>query len=376
MILRPRVVLKANSQSGSQDQLVQEARSSWESQQDAESYGETRSNTADYRAPGISISTVKLQRMHGDKITSQNLSRCSKKHRHKEQFLEGMSQKQEINSFSEESQKLLEDMDQTEIFELCDNSAKLQCLDCNPFTEIGIMYCSCGRNLKYKRSLTTTQKANCDCTSIPGFVIMMNSSRGPKDGQSERQIMFFKAKEMLNKARQEKHGSHPMILSKRNEQEGYRRSLAEHSIGEKEIMLYDRIALERHDHTATRAERLQNAKHWVLRLNADGHQRPLRQRQEFADALKQCLKNARCSLGGDGTNSDIDTSTASTASTTKSAIRRRRKLRLLCRSQDWMVVLQRATGKPSGSIFIFIFNFAVADFAIANELELMATYII
>ena len=61
MILRLRVVLKANSQSGSQDLAVQEARSSWESQQDAERYGETRSNTADHRIPGISISTVKLQ---------------------------------------------------------------------------------------------------------------------------------------------------------------------------------------------------------------------------------------------------------------------------------------------------------------------------
>ena len=61
VLLRPRVVLRANSQSGSQDPLVQEARSSWESQQDAESYGETRSNTADYRVPGFSISTVKLQ---------------------------------------------------------------------------------------------------------------------------------------------------------------------------------------------------------------------------------------------------------------------------------------------------------------------------
>ena len=60
-ILRPRVVLKANSQSGSQDLLVQEARSSWESPQDAESYGETRSNTVDYRVPGFLIKTVKLQ---------------------------------------------------------------------------------------------------------------------------------------------------------------------------------------------------------------------------------------------------------------------------------------------------------------------------
>ena len=71
MILRPRVVLKANSQSGSQDLLYKKQDHLGNSQQDAESYGETRSNTADYRIPGISISTVKLQ-MHGDKITSQS----------------------------------------------------------------------------------------------------------------------------------------------------------------------------------------------------------------------------------------------------------------------------------------------------------------
>ena len=87
-----------------------------------------------------------------------------------------------------------------------------------------------------------------------------------------------------------KHGSHPTILSRWNEQEAYRKSLAEHNVGEKEIMLFDRNALERHDYTATRAERLQNAKHLVLHLNADGHQKPLRQRAEFVDAVKQCLK--------------------------------------------------------------------------------------
>ena len=201
-----------------------------------------------------------------------------------------MSQEQEINRFSEESQKLLEDTNQTEIFELCENSAKLHCLDCNAFSEIGIIYCSCGRNLKYKRSPTITQQANCDFSSIPGFVSKKHSSRGPKHDASERQLMLFKAKEMLKKARQSKHGGHPTILARWYAQEGNRRSLAEHNIGEKEITLYDRIALERREHTATRAEPFQSVKHWVLRLNADGPQKPLRQRPVFADALKQCLK--------------------------------------------------------------------------------------
>ena len=121
-ILRPRVVLRSNSQSGSQDLPVQEARSFWESQQDAESYGETRSNTADYRVPVILISTVKLQDARRQNNVTK-LIEMFEKHQHKEQFLKDMSQKQEINRFSEESQKLLEDMNQTEIFELCENSA-------------------------------------------------------------------------------------------------------------------------------------------------------------------------------------------------------------------------------------------------------------
>ena len=55
---------------------------------------------------------------------------------------------------------------------------------------------------------------------------------------------------MLKKARQGKHGGHPTILERWCADKRYRGSLEEHDIGEKEIMLYDRIALERHDYTA------------------------------------------------------------------------------------------------------------------------------
>ena len=180
-----------------------------ESQQDAESYGETRSNNADYRIPGISISTVKLQDARRQNNVTK-LIEMFEKHQHKEQFLEDMSQKQVINRFSEESQKLLEDVNQTQIFELCENSAKPQRPDCNSFTEIVIIYCSCGRNLKYKWESYNNPEGQ-----LPGFVIKKNnSSRGPKHGAgaSERQIMFLMAMEMLKKARQSKHGGHPTIL--------------------------------------------------------------------------------------------------------------------------------------------------------------------
>ena len=217
--------------------------------------------------------------------------------------------------------------------------------------------------LKYKRSPTTLQKTNCHFTSDLGFVSKKKSSRGPKHGASERQIMFFKAKEMLKKARRSKHGKYPTIPS----QEKYRKSLAEHNIRQKEVMLFDRIALERHDFSAMRAERLQKAKKVNQRLNADGPQNPLRRTRTC-----RCIKNNALKMQ-DG-HSETDTSRTSTTSTTRSAIRRRRKLRLLCRSENWMAVLQRATGKPAGSVFIF--NFEVGNFTMANELQLMAARII
>ena len=72
--------------------------------------------------------------------------------------------------------------------------------------------------------------------------------------------MFFRVKDMPIKAKNKKNGNHPTILAKWKAQESYRRSLAEHNIGEKEIMFYDQIALEYHDYIATKAERIQKFK--------------------------------------------------------------------------------------------------------------------
>ena len=229
-----------------------------------------------------------------------------------------MSQTQKINRVSEASQKLLKDMEQTEIFELCENSAKLQCPDCNSFTEIGIIYRSCGRYLKYKRSPTPLQKDNYDFNSIPGHIIKKNSSRGPKDGQSERQIMFFKAKDMLRKAKKK---NHPTILSRWKTDEEYRKSLGLIDIGKKESMLYDQIALEKHDSSATKAERIRNSKRWVLSINAEGPQLPRQQRPDYAAAKKRMSATTRRVYGRNKAALQTNSSEQTNASKSGSAIR-------------------------------------------------------
>ena len=52
-------------------------------------------------------------------------------------------------------------------------------------------------------------------------------------------------------------------------------------------MLYDRTALENHSFVATRAERIRNSEHWILKLHQDGAQQPLNQRPDFAQAKRE-----------------------------------------------------------------------------------------
>ena len=194
VILRPRVVLKAHSQSGSQDLLVQEARSSWESEQDAESCGETRSSTADCRVPGISISTVKLQDARRQNDVTK-LREMFEKLQHKETLPWRHEWK---NRRSTSSVRNHNNYSKIWTKQRSSNFARIL----QNFTVV-----------KYKRSPTTTEKANCELLlQSLALSLRRNSSRGPKHASSERQIMFFKAKEMLEKARQSKHGGHPTIL--------------------------------------------------------------------------------------------------------------------------------------------------------------------
>ena len=60
--------------------------------------------------------------------------------------------------------------------------------------------------------------------------------------------------------------------------------------GEKNTMSCDGIALETHIYVATRAERIQNSKHWILTISAEGLQQPLNQRPDFAQAKRECKR--------------------------------------------------------------------------------------
>ena len=137
----PRVVPKSNSQYGQQDPQSQEARSSWDPSSDSKSHGETCSNFVDYRIYGVLLSAVEQQNTTSENKVKKLIEKFEN-HQCKESFVQDLSHTQKINKLSEESQDLLADMNNTEIFELCENSSKQQCPECNTYCETGIIYCS------------------------------------------------------------------------------------------------------------------------------------------------------------------------------------------------------------------------------------------
>ena len=102
--------------------------------------------------------------------------------------------------------------------------------------------------------------------------------------------MYYMAKEMLQKARQPKHGGYSSILERWRNDYKYRKSLSDVGWTDQHIMLHDRISLENHSYVATRAERIQNSEHWILKLKQDGAQQPLDQRPDFAQAKRDCKR--------------------------------------------------------------------------------------
>ena len=88
-------------------------------QADEKVLGKPESNTVDYRIPGETLSAVEQQDTYRKQLVEK-----FENHPNKESFFQDFKQTEEINEFIKESQDLIADMNNTEIFELCEASSK------------------------------------------------------------------------------------------------------------------------------------------------------------------------------------------------------------------------------------------------------------
>ena len=71
-------------------------------------------------------------------------------HPHRQALQVDLQQNNAYNTFSEKSKKMVKDMDNVELSELCETIPKVQCSECLLCWNQEIVYCTCGHLLREK----------------------------------------------------------------------------------------------------------------------------------------------------------------------------------------------------------------------------------
>ena len=102
----------------------------------------------DFRIPGLPQSVVKQT----ENSRVRELVKKIENHPHRQDLQADLQQNDAFNPFSEKSEKMIKDMGNVELFELCETILKVQCTECLLYWNQGIVYCTCGHLLRENQS--------------------------------------------------------------------------------------------------------------------------------------------------------------------------------------------------------------------------------
>ena len=212
-----RVTFVPNSQHVQEDVLVSESRKSDDRENEVHPHRETcgSDHCVDFRIPGIPHFAVEqVETNRKEKV--RRLIEQFDSHPHKDILLKDCKKSEEIHLFGQESKDWITEMGNNEIFEFYETSSKRQCPDCALYWKIGIVCCTCGKCMQPSER-KQLNKDRFDSLSIHEYVMKKNQSRGPRHGQSMRQILYHKARDMLRKAKFPKKGEKMAHRCRRSE---------------------------------------------------------------------------------------------------------------------------------------------------------------
>ena len=114
-------------------------------------------------------------------------------HLYRQALQADLQQSNAYNPFGEKSKKMIRDMGNVELFELCETIPKVQCSECLLSWNQGIVYCTCGHLLRESESSRHLHQWRVDALSIPNYVIKKGRPRGARHGENEAQKEHFMA---------------------------------------------------------------------------------------------------------------------------------------------------------------------------------------
>ena len=89
-----------------------------------------------------------------------------------------------------EEHKWIREMDNVELFELCETIPKVQCSQCLLYWNQGVIYCTFGHLLVECGSSQKFNKLRLDALSIPNYVVKKGRLHGARHGKTEAQKQY------------------------------------------------------------------------------------------------------------------------------------------------------------------------------------------
>ena len=207
----------------------------------------------DFRVSGLPHAVVK----QAENSRVRELVKKIESHLHREALQADLQQSNAYNPFREKSKKMIRDMRNVELFELCETIPEVQCSECLFHRNQGVIYCTCGHFLVESDSSQKIIKLRLDALSIPHFVINKVRPHGARYGKTEAQKQFHIAFNAWKRCRkrvdcQEEHygGIHDRFLRDPENRD----SQLKFGWTEQKCIEMDKLAQEDHSYRLSREE--------------------------------------------------------------------------------------------------------------------------
>ena len=128
-----------------------------------------------------------------EKLRVQELVKKIESHPHREALQADLRQNNVYNPFSNNSQVMIHELGNVELFGLCETILKVQCSQCFLYWNQGVIYCTCGQFLVESESSQNFSQWRLDALSIPHYVIKKKRCHFARHGKTEEQKEYQKA---------------------------------------------------------------------------------------------------------------------------------------------------------------------------------------
>ena len=143
----------------------------------------------DFRVSGLPHAVVK----QAENFRVRELVKKIESHLHREAFQADLQQNNVYNPFSNNSEAIIRELGNVELFELCETIPKVQYSECLLYWNQGVIYSTCGHLLVESESSQNFSQWRLDALSIPLYVIKKERLDGARHGKTDAQKEHFVA---------------------------------------------------------------------------------------------------------------------------------------------------------------------------------------